>query len=414
MATYKREYKSANTGKPIWGYDFSHGKRRYKKAGFLTQEDAEKAERKKHQEVVYELRRVIPRERLTFADYLPKFHLHRRVTRAEGTATREEQRTTSLLASFGNKPLSEITAGHINDYVAKRKNKDGLAPRSINLELTFLRSFFGYAVQQEVMAHNPAKLVQNLRVIQDEHWIPTREEFIRFIEAAKTVRFGDYLVPWLWFRAYTGTRPEESTFIEWQDIDFQNNRIHIRPKEGHELKNGRFRVVDIHPELRTILLEWKAKWDHLYAKMRQRYPNSKEHQWVFVHPHNHDERANRFCGSFYQARKKAHLPKMTSHTLRHYFISQCVMSGIDTFTIAKWVGHRNTKMVEEVYGHLTPDFKSEQMAKLRIVPTPTLKIVAPPKNEELADDGLSPLRRRNVPANVPAVSDAKNTGRVSA
>jgi len=34
---------------------------------------------------------------------------------------------------------------------------------------------------------------------------------------------------------------------------------------------------------------------------------------------------------------------MTSHTLRHYFISNCVMSNINMFTIAKWTGHASNQ-----------------------------------------------------------------------
>ena len=29
------------------------------------------------------------------------------------------------------------------------------------------------------------------------------------------------------------------------------------------------------------------------------------------------------------------------HSTRHHFISECVMQGIDTLTIAKWVGHKD-------------------------------------------------------------------------
>lgn len=61
------------------------------------------------------------------------------------------------------------------------------------------------------------------------------------------------------------------------------------------------------------------------------------------------------------------MSQMTSHTLRHYFISQCVMSDIEFFTIARWVGHQNTRMIEEVYGHLSPEYRRSQMAKLKIV-----------------------------------------------
>ncbi len=204
--------------------------------------------------------------------------------------------------------------------------------------------------------------------MHDEKWIPTHEEFLRFVKAAESCPFGGYMVPWLWFRAYTGTRPSESCHIEWSDLDFERGLIHIRPKEGHQLKNARFRVVDMHPELRPILEQWKKVWAELYRRRMKRYPDSKDHNWVFIHPRHHAERCKGFLRTFDQARQKADLPRMTSHTLRHYFISQCVMSEIPFFTIARWVGHRNTKMIEETYGHLTPGYQSAQMLKLRITP----------------------------------------------
>jgi len=43
------------------------------------------------------------------------------------------------------------------------------------------------------------------------------------------------------------------------------------------------------------------------------------------------------------------------------------MSGIELMTIAKWVGHANTRMIEETHGHLIPVFRREQMAKLKFV-----------------------------------------------
>ena len=41
------------------------------------------------------------------------------------------------------------------------------------------------------------------------------------------------------------------------------------------------------------------------------------------------------------------------------------MSGVDTFTIAKWAGHSSTQMIDQVYGHLTPEFRAGQMAKIK-------------------------------------------------
>lgn len=56
------------------------------------------------------------------------------------------------------------------------------------------------------------------------------------------------------------------------------------------------------------------------------------------------------------------------YSMRHYFISKALMSGVDIFTVTKWVGHSSTKMITEVYGHLSPTFRKGQMAKIRIEP----------------------------------------------
>jgi len=63
----------------------------------------------------------------------------------------------------------------------------------------------------------------------------------------------------------------------------------------------------------------------------------------------------------------ANLPEhLTSHSLRHFFISQCVQSGINFLTIAQWVGHSSIKMIQEVYAHLSPEFKNGEMQKLQL------------------------------------------------
>jgi integrase len=368
MPVYKREYTSRETRKSVWRFVFWHRQRCYAKSGFLREQDALDAERDLRQLVIRNEVTKIPNRKVTVKDFMPKFLEHRKRTKAENTAEHEERRAKPILASIGNLRLSEVTEGDVLEHVARRKDDDGLSNRSINLELTMLRSFFKYAKMMRMVLRNPAKEVTTLTEVQDEKWIPTREEFVRFVEAARATRFGAYIEPWLWFRAYTGTRPSESFHVEWSDIDFERNLVHIRPKNGHRLKNSKFRVVDMHPDLRPVLEQWRIEWLRLNQQRRERYPDSKDHNWVFMHPHNHDERGQGFLRTFDQARKAAGLPRMTSHTLRHYFISQCVMAGIELFTIARWVGHRNTKMIEEVYGHLAPDFKAAQMRKLNILP----------------------------------------------
>jgi integrase len=72
--------------------------------------------------------------------------------------------------------------------------------------------------------------------------------------------------------------------------------------------------------------------------------------------------------------KKAHLkawvrvlalgevdPALHFYSLRHHFISALVASGAPMLAVAKLVGHKSTKMIEEHYGHLAPNAAADLM-----------------------------------------------------
>jgi len=329
MAVYKREYASRKTRKAVWAYQFQSEGRTYKKSGFETQTSAQEAENRKRHKLRFSRRHAVPVERVSFEQFVPRFFEQRSLAKAEGTVVRERRRMTPLLAFFGKKRLTGITVRDIHDYVADRKKRCGVANRTVNLELTLLRSIFRSAIDNGVASDNPAKAVTNLREVHDERQIPTETELMRFVQEAEKTLSAAVLVPWIWFRVYTGTRPAESLFVEWRDIDFEHGQIHIRPKTGYELKNRRFRVVEMHADLREILLRWRMQWEQIFARRHRRYPTepSPPHDWLFFNPQDQVERADGFYRCFDKARKAAGLPWLTPHTLRHYFLSRCVMGG---------------------------------------------------------------------------------------
>jgi len=376
MTVRRREYRSQKNKGPVWGYAFSHNKVRYRKAGFTSRAEALQAEAKMRQQLTGKRARPVPKSALTVRMYIPKFLESRRVERSQVTFEKERRRARPIVRVLGKRKIQDVTPGDIHDYVAQRK-ADGLANRSVNLELTLLRSFFKFAKGNQLTEDNPAKEVTNLRVVRHEHWIPTQDEFRRFMDAAAKSPSAKFLVPWLWFRAFTGTRHTESFHVQWRDIDFDKEQIRIAPKDGHPLKNARFRVVEMHPTLKPVLLNWRREWEELYERHRRRFPDSPEHDWVFVSPKNHGARARAYRRSFHKARTLAELPQMRSHTLRHFFISFCVMGQIDFFTIARWVGHSSSAMIEQTYGHLTSEFRATQMRKLQIVAPPDTTAAEP-------------------------------------
>ncbi len=43
------------------------------------------------------------------------------------------------------------------------------------------------------------------------------------------------------------------------------------------------------------------------------------------------------------------------HTLRHTYASHLLMSGINIFTVSRWLGHSTVNVTEKHYGHLIPN-----------------------------------------------------------
>ena len=353
---YRREYEK--DGKPIWGYAFTHRHRRYRKAGFTTKREAEYAEQILRKTVILDGKSPNASKRIRFADMLPLYYAQRQTETAPTTIRNEQRREKFLNRHFGKRYVDEIGENDILAFRTHRKN-DGLCNRAVNIDLALVRQVFKFATTKGYAASNPTLNVQSLReTIKDHPLIPADKMDLFMAEAGKT-RTGFQLVVWLHLRALTGLRPSESLYLEWQDIDFVKDQIYVRSKNGSPLKTGKFRVVEIHPVLKTLLLEWRQQWE------QRMMPIGTPHQWVFYYPDHPEQRAESFKRSFERARAAAGIPQFRSYDLRHYFISKAIMAGVDTFTIAKWAGHSSTQMIDQVYGHLTPEFRAGQMARIK-------------------------------------------------
>jgi integrase len=122
---------------------------------------------------------------------------------------------------------------------------------------------------------------------------------------------GQLLADYIRFLAFSGVRRNEALQIKWTDIDFSNGRLTVRVT-----KYGATRDVELNPALETFL-----------RGLRSRAPEDQE--WLFPSPRAGDEATRTLQASLEAARREAGLREFCFHDLRHYFISTCVMAGID-------------------------------------------------------------------------------------
>jgi integrase len=157
--------------------------------------------------------------------------------------------------------------------------------------------------------------------------------------------------------AYSGARMREALALRWVDVDFGREQLTIGA--SGDTKNGTARVVDFNPKLKAHLLEMQER----------RAPDS---QWLFPSPQRgeKDIPAKTFRESLDLVKAQAGMPGFNFHDCRHFFISFCVMSGIDYMTIAAWVGHRDGGvLIGKVYGHLANEHRKAMAGRVNFGPT---------------------------------------------
>lgn len=356
MPVYKREYFKKAIKKKPWYYCFHYQKQKYSKSGFVTMGEALIAEEMVRKLVILEQKPLAPSINLPFQELLPGYFANRSMTNAVGTVDREKSLIRQFLNHFGKKIPSKISIADIYWYIQQRK-QNGISNRTINLELNLLRCIFKYAIHMRAAILNPAKEIKNMKKIRVEVKIPKHDEFLLFVKAASETRYGKQLVVWIWFRAYTATRERESLFVEWKDINFENNIIRIISKPNNQLKNNQIHNVIMVEELRNILLAWRQEWQETFKS------NPPPHDWVFFNPNQKHKRAHGFRSAFIKAREKAGISFFTSKDLRHYALSHGMMSGISKDVLRRQAGQASTQMIEQTYGHLSPEYQAQEMKK---------------------------------------------------
>lgn len=366
MGVYKREYLDEK-GNPVWYFIFPHNGRRYRQSGFTTKRQAEMAEAKRKNEVMFEGRFAKRGCRRNLAEVFEEYFPFRSAVCAATTVAGERTRRTPLLRFFGKKSISSISVADVQDYVTRRV-QEGMANRTVNLDLVTLRNVFKFAKLRQYVTDNPAKAVPNLPEVITDHPVPTAEQMKSLFGAALEVSHQLYC--WVMLMAYTGLRPSEAFRLSWNDIDFEANRIYVRPKVEqrpllpevkNRLKTRRYRAIRLYPALRATLLEWKAQWDKAFA-------GGPVHNWVFFHPRSHNKRAKGFYRTFRKLVEGVGLKDFTYYTFRHYFATRALESGANSDCIRKTLGHMpSSRILEKHYAHLSTEFENAEMAKVRIV-----------------------------------------------
>lgn len=291
-----------------------------------------------------------------FSEYLAESYESR--LQASGNRESSQKKERGYLKHWNQKighlRLNEIRPKHIQDVLNELSTEYGYQGRSVNLYLIALRKVLKAARSDgHLKAPLPHDGIEWRKTDSRSRDLIEAHMIDQLCEAAlEHLKNGRQFVDYIRFLQYSGARRNEALQVRWSDVDLHRGFV-IIGAQG-DAKNRRPRHVDLNAKLRELLVDMETR----------RQPDSV---WLFPSPQRGDQDtpAKTFRESLKIARDKsgAHFG---FHDLRHAFASQCVMSGIDFMTVAKWLGHQDGGMlVAKVYGHLADEHRKRQAEKLR-------------------------------------------------
>lgn len=224
---------------------------------------------------------------------------------------------------FGNRTIRSIVAEDVEAYKATRLRS--VKKRTVNRELDLLKSLMARGVEWAYVSKSPAEGVRRYKVDVEEPAFLTQEEGARLIVAVE-----GQMKTFVALALHTGLRKGELFALKWSDVG--KGELRVRKSKGK-----RFRVIPLNVVAAGVLTRHPHHITSPYV-----FCGAKGKPWVDVRK------------SFQTALDDAGLPHIRIHDLRHSFVSNLVMAGVDIRSVQELAGHASIATTMR-YAHLRPE-----------------------------------------------------------
>ena len=254
--------------------------------------------------------------------------------------------------------LKEIDAPLIAAFLNDLEKSRSISPRTRNLRLTAIRSFFRYAAF-EAPAHSHQ--IQGVLAIPGKRFNRALIHFLSRTEVDTLLAAPDRDT-WsgrrdhalLTVAVQTGLRLSELTGLKRQDIVLATG-AHVRCTG----KGRKERCTPLTKQTRAVLKNWlnepeKANTGILFPNARGVRLSGDGVRYILS---KHIATASKTCPSLLRK-------KVTPHVLRHTMAMELLQAGVDRAVIALWLGHESVETTQ-VYLHANLALKEKILAKSR-------------------------------------------------
>ncbi len=266
---------------------------------------------------------------------------------------------------LGEKQVAFLTTADIQkfyNYLKKNgriKNRhiygDGLSNGTIVRLHGMLHEALDVAVKQHLISTNPTNGTTVPKIIKKEMQVLTNEQLEIFI---KLLDSEEHWRDFFYTELTTGLRRGEICGLKWTDFDESEGKLNI--KRSIDVKNG----IITEGETKTGKGKRSFYLPVSTANVLRERKNNAKTEWIFTDPIRPElpvapPAAYR---KMKQLLKRAGLPDIRFHDLRHTFATHALTSGVDAKTLSGILGHTNASFTLDTYTHVTTDMQKKASA----------------------------------------------------
>jgi len=258
-----------------------------------------------------------------------------------------------LVPQLGNRWLHTITAGDIQNLVARKISRSGLSPKSVINMLVPLKEMYKHAIIWGYVQRDPAQYVKRPRVQEEEMDSLFPDEVQLFLKHVAPKHYVLFLTAVL-----TGMRRGELIALKWSDIDWNSSQVIVR----RALYRGKFVTPKSKYSCRRIvmtpMLRFALEQHRIFSKRSELDLVFCNEEGLPLDPDNLVKR------HFFPALDRAGLRRIRFHDLRHTYASLLISMGENVKFIQHQLGHSSAKTTLDRYGHLMPGTPNETGVRL--------------------------------------------------
>ena len=295
-----------------------------------------------------------------------------------------------IVPILGEIKLLDLRPDHIQNLY-NQKRKSGLGIRTIQLTHSVVHRSLVHALRLGLIHRNPAATVIRPKPEQKEMKIYDEGQISQFLVAAKGNRFEA-----LYHLAIsTGMRQGELLGLLWTDLDWLKQTLHVQrqlrkvPGKGYSFqppktKYGR-RMITLGSNTIQKLREHQRlnQEERIEAGIRW-----QENNLIFPSTVGTPMEQRNLHRDFKSIIKKAGLPDIRFHDLRHTAASIMLNHGVPVIVVSRRLGHSKPSITLDIYGHLIPGMQAEIAEQIDELITPVeiaLHPVAPEAKNPLTE-----------------------------